>query len=59
MGKPYGSLPRKTVPRAEEATAMNFATLWDFSVSALSCNIAYPHDFYSQLLHYIIFSYLI
>ncbi|NXN95477.1 TMC1 protein, partial [Rhinopomastus cyanomelas] len=31
MGKPYGSLPRKTVPRAEEATAMNFATLYDFS----------------------------
>ncbi|XP_068279677.1 transmembrane channel-like protein 1 [Nyctibius grandis] len=31
MGKPYGSLPRKTVPRAEEASAMNFATLWDFS----------------------------
>ncbi|XP_070790616.1 transmembrane channel-like protein 1 [Pituophis catenifer annectens] len=31
MGKAYGSLPRKTVPRAEEASAMNFATLWDFS----------------------------
>ncbi|XP_077200908.1 transmembrane channel-like protein 1 [Paroedura picta] len=31
MGKPYGSLPRKTVPRAEEANAMNFATLYDFS----------------------------
>ncbi|KAM6469906.1 transmembrane channel-like protein 1 [Liasis olivaceus] len=31
MGKPYGSLPRKTVPRAEEGSAMNFATLWDFS----------------------------
>ncbi|XP_059579528.1 transmembrane channel-like protein 1 [Alligator mississippiensis] len=31
MGKPYGTLPRKTVPRAEEANAMNFATLWDFS----------------------------
>ncbi|KAJ6669570.1 hypothetical protein lerEdw1_000119, partial [Lerista edwardsae] len=31
MGKPYGSLPRKTVPRAEEASAMNFATLYDFS----------------------------
>ncbi|KAG8130642.1 hypothetical protein E2320_017243, partial [Naja naja] len=30
MGKVYGSLPRKTVPRAEEASAMNFATLWDF-----------------------------
>ncbi|XP_053158852.1 transmembrane channel-like protein 1 isoform X2 [Hemicordylus capensis] len=31
MGKPYGTLPRKTVPRAEEASAMNFATLYDFS----------------------------
>ncbi|CAM2114505.1 unnamed protein product [Caretta caretta] len=31
MGKPYGTLPRKTVPRGEERTAMNFATLWDFS----------------------------
>nr|XP_055055057.1 transmembrane channel-like protein 1 isoform X1 [Misgurnus anguillicaudatus] len=30
MGKPYGSLPRKTVPRQEEASAMNFAVLWDF-----------------------------
>ncbi|KAM8960565.1 transmembrane channel-like protein 1 [Pelodytes ibericus] len=31
MGKPYGSMPRKTVPRAEQHNAMNFATLWDFS----------------------------
>ncbi|XP_053328087.1 transmembrane channel-like protein 1 [Spea bombifrons] len=31
MGKPYGSMARKTVPRAEQPTAMNFATLWDFS----------------------------
>ncbi|XP_038625927.1 transmembrane channel-like protein 1 [Tachyglossus aculeatus] len=31
MGKPYGSLPRKTVPRAEEPTAMNFGVLYDFS----------------------------
>uniref|UniRef100_A0A671KH87 Transmembrane channel-like protein n=1 Tax=Sinocyclocheilus anshuiensis TaxID=1608454 RepID=A0A671KH87_9TELE len=30
MGKPYGSIPRKTVPREEEASAMNFAILWDF-----------------------------
>uniref|UniRef100_A0A672RHR6 Transmembrane channel-like protein n=1 Tax=Sinocyclocheilus grahami TaxID=75366 RepID=A0A672RHR6_SINGR len=30
MGKPYGSIPRKTVPREEEASAMNFAVLWDF-----------------------------
>ncbi len=33
MGKPYGSIPRKTVPREEEATAMNFAVLWDFGVN--------------------------
>uniref|UniRef100_A0A6Q2YWM5 Transmembrane channel-like protein n=1 Tax=Esox lucius TaxID=8010 RepID=A0A6Q2YWM5_ESOLU len=30
MGMPYGSMPRKTVPRAEEANAMDFAVLWDF-----------------------------
>ncbi|KAM3610303.1 uncharacterized protein V6R79_002017 [Siganus canaliculatus] len=30
MGRPYGSIPRKTVPRAEEAGAMDFAVLWDF-----------------------------
>lgn len=33
MGRPYGSIPRKTVPRAEEASAMDFAVLWDFGVS--------------------------
>ncbi|XP_031801181.1 transmembrane channel-like protein 1 [Sarcophilus harrisii] len=32
-GLPYGSLPRKTVPRAEEATAQNFGVLYDFNVS--------------------------
>ncbi|XP_062399816.1 transmembrane channel-like protein 1 [Sardina pilchardus] len=30
MGRPYGSIPRKTVPRADEASAMDFAVLWDF-----------------------------
>ncbi|XP_076587068.1 transmembrane channel-like protein 1 [Chaetodon auriga] len=30
MGRPYGSIPRKTVPRAEEASAMDFSVLWDF-----------------------------
>ncbi|XP_029999672.1 transmembrane channel-like protein 1 [Sphaeramia orbicularis] len=30
MGRPYGSIPRKTVPRAEEGSAMDFAVLWDF-----------------------------
>lgn len=32
MGMPYGSMPRKTVPRAEQATAMDFSVLWDFEV---------------------------
>ncbi|GAB5569358.1 transmembrane channel-like protein 2 [Prionailurus iriomotensis] len=30
MGVPYGSIPRKTVPRAEEEKAMDFSVLWDF-----------------------------
>uniref|UniRef100_H3A3S0 Transmembrane channel-like protein n=1 Tax=Latimeria chalumnae TaxID=7897 RepID=H3A3S0_LATCH len=30
MGLPHGSIPRKTVPRAEQDTAMDFSTLWDF-----------------------------
>ncbi|XP_053323785.1 transmembrane channel-like protein 2 [Spea bombifrons] len=30
MGLPYGSLPRKTVPRKDEKTAMDFSVLWDF-----------------------------
>jgi len=32
MGMPYGSIPRKTVPRAEEERAMDFSVLWDFEV---------------------------
>ncbi|XP_029999888.1 transmembrane channel-like protein 2-B [Sphaeramia orbicularis] len=31
MGLPYGSLPRKTVPREEQATAMDYAVLFDFN----------------------------
>ncbi|XP_058039067.1 transmembrane channel-like protein 2 [Ahaetulla prasina] len=30
MGMPYGSIPRKIVPRAEQPTAMDFSVLWDF-----------------------------
>ncbi|XP_074842185.1 transmembrane channel-like protein 2 [Carettochelys insculpta] len=30
MGMPYGSIPRKTVPRADQPTAMDFSVLWDF-----------------------------
>uniref|UniRef100_A0A8C9YHF5 Transmembrane channel-like protein n=1 Tax=Sander lucioperca TaxID=283035 RepID=A0A8C9YHF5_SANLU len=30
MGLPYGSIPRKTVPREEQATAMDYSTLTDF-----------------------------
>uniref|UniRef100_A0A3Q2NUK6 Transmembrane channel-like protein n=1 Tax=Fundulus heteroclitus TaxID=8078 RepID=A0A3Q2NUK6_FUNHE len=40
MGLPYGSIPRKTVPRDEEDTAMDFSVLFDFGVMifALSLN---------------------
>ncbi|XP_038560525.1 transmembrane channel-like protein 2-B [Micropterus salmoides] len=30
MGLPYGSIPRKTVPRDEQATAMDYSVLLDF-----------------------------
>ncbi|XP_025025230.1 transmembrane channel-like protein 2 [Python bivittatus] len=30
MGVPYGSIPRKIVPRAEQPSAMDFSVLWDF-----------------------------
>lgn len=32
MGMPYGSLPRKTVPREEQDTAMDFSVLFEFAV---------------------------
>ncbi|XP_047426422.1 transmembrane channel-like protein 2-A [Mugil cephalus] len=31
MGLPYGSIPRKTVPRAEQATAQDYSVLMDFN----------------------------
>ncbi|XP_062273646.1 transmembrane channel-like protein 2-B [Scomber scombrus] len=31
LGLPYGSIPRKTVPRAEQATAMDYSVLLDFN----------------------------
>lgn len=33
MGLPYGSIPRKTVPRDEQPTAMDYSVLFDFGVS--------------------------
>lgn len=32
MGMPYGSLPRKTVPREEQDSAMDFSVLFEFGV---------------------------
>ncbi|XP_069380151.1 transmembrane channel-like protein 2-B [Paralichthys olivaceus] len=31
MGLPYGSIPRKTVPREEQPTAMDYSVLFEFS----------------------------
>uniref|UniRef100_A0A8C8F231 Transmembrane channel-like protein n=1 Tax=Oncorhynchus tshawytscha TaxID=74940 RepID=A0A8C8F231_ONCTS len=33
MGLPYGSIPRKTVPRAEQSTAQDYSVLMDFNVA--------------------------
>ncbi|MEQ2252957.1 hypothetical protein ILYODFUR_027116 [Ilyodon furcidens] len=37
MGLPYGSIPRKTVPRAEQDTAQDYSVLMDFNISILTC----------------------
>uniref|UniRef100_A0AAZ3S236 Transmembrane channel-like protein n=1 Tax=Oncorhynchus tshawytscha TaxID=74940 RepID=A0AAZ3S236_ONCTS len=48
MGRPYGSMPRKTVPRADEANAMDFAVLWDFGVIT---NYLFGYAQYSVLFY--------
>uniref|UniRef100_A0A3P8WDA7 Transmembrane channel-like protein n=1 Tax=Cynoglossus semilaevis TaxID=244447 RepID=A0A3P8WDA7_CYNSE len=37
MGLPYGSIPRKTVPRADQDTAQDYSVLMDVNVRAQSC----------------------
>ena len=36
MGLPYGSIPRKTVPRAEADSAQDYSVLMDFNVDPTS-----------------------
>lgn len=40
MGLPYGSIPRKTVPREDQATAMDYAVLLDFGVRNIALNLS-------------------
>lgn len=40
MGLPYGSIPRKTVPREDQATAMDYAVLLDFGVRIIALNLS-------------------
>lgn len=35
MGLPYGSIPRKTVPRAEQHSAQDYSVLMDFNVGLI------------------------
>lgn len=35
MGMPYGSIARKTVPREEQDSAMDFSVLFEFEVRFL------------------------
>lgn len=50
MGLPYGSIPRKTVPREEQATAMDYAVLFEFGVRnvALYLNLCMSVYVYTQ-----------
>ncbi|NP_001041502.1 transmembrane channel-like protein 2-B [Takifugu rubripes] len=40
MGLPYGSIPRKTVPREDQATAMDYSVLLDFGVRNIALNLS-------------------
>uniref|UniRef100_G3PC95 Transmembrane channel-like protein n=1 Tax=Gasterosteus aculeatus aculeatus TaxID=481459 RepID=G3PC95_GASAC len=47
MGLPYGSIPRKTVPREEQDTAMDFSVLIDFGVRKVApCSNLHSFDAY-------------
>lgn len=50
MGLPYGSIPRKTVPREEQATAMDYSVLFEFGVRnvALYLNLCISGYVYTQ-----------
>uniref|UniRef100_A0A3Q1GNG6 Transmembrane channel-like protein n=1 Tax=Acanthochromis polyacanthus TaxID=80966 RepID=A0A3Q1GNG6_9TELE len=51
MGLPYGSIPRKTVPREEQDTAQDYSVLMDFNVSQI-------HDEYKCFFGYCKYSVL-
>lgn len=51
MGLPYGSIPRKTVPRAEQATAQDYSVLMDFNVSSVAFMIYYDMLFNVSILN--------
>uniref|UniRef100_A0A3Q3N4L7 Transmembrane channel-like protein n=1 Tax=Labrus bergylta TaxID=56723 RepID=A0A3Q3N4L7_9LABR len=50
MGLPYGSIPRKIVPRAEQDTAMDFSVLFDFRVRILALFIIFYSSDVKELL---------
>lgn len=49
MGLPYGSIPRKTVPREEQDNAMDYAVLTDFNVRPINY-ITQVHVFISVFI---------
>uniref|UniRef100_A0A669CLL3 Transmembrane channel-like protein n=2 Tax=Oreochromis TaxID=8139 RepID=A0A669CLL3_ORENI len=49
MGLPYGSIPRKTVPRSEQDTAMDFSVLFDFGVRILGVPCLLPYGSWDRL----------
>uniref|UniRef100_A0A669CLR7 Transmembrane channel-like protein n=1 Tax=Oreochromis niloticus TaxID=8128 RepID=A0A669CLR7_ORENI len=52
MGLPYGSVPRKTVPRAEQDTAQDYSVLMDFNVSLIISPFQLMLFFYIFMLFY-------
>lgn len=53
MGLPYGAIPRKTVPRADQDTAQDYSVLMDFNVSLIYDDINMPSPHWFQRRGYI------
>lgn len=54
MGLPYGSIPRKTVPREEQSTAMDYSVLFEFGVRNFTLYLNLCISFYMYMQQWMI-----
>ncbi len=58
MGLPYGSIARKTVPREEHDSAMDFSVLFEFGVRCIFYHGFCVKEFVRLLLSYLDYIYI-